>query len=189
MLQKPLRGIPDHMEPWNLRLEQMEPTEHGKFAVVDIQPSPIEQNHIVRVIDEEGRDLTGICVVFGFPGGGGRQYNLKYKENWWWRAPVVINGNVQYTLVGLAQHTVGDGGEDIWVHNIEPNGNLELSSDIVRNCTRVAGRNQHECVFITFQRQRAGATTLEDRVSKLEGQLTALTACVMDLTETVEAHD
>ena len=187
MILKPLgTEIPAGMGDWVGRIDWSRPTEDfegnkmGKYVVVDIQKSPIEQHHMVRVIDENERELTGVRVIFGFPGGGGKEIPIGTDKTYWSPtegAPAVLDGNAQYTRSGFAQHTTGEkGGEDIWIHNIERSGIIEYSSDLVRDCKWVAdpSMNLHTGVQVTFQLQRHGFVTDEERLANLEQRVQEL---------------
>ena len=191
-LLQPLLSIPDDMAAWHMRFsrarltEDLEGNDVGKYAVVKIQRSPIEQNHIVRVIDEDEQPITGLRVIFGFPGGDGKHIMVGGKDNLWSPpdAPDVLRGNDQFTINGIAQHTTGkEGGEDVWIHNVEPSGSIELASDIVRNCRSIAEANNHTCVMITFQRQDRRVTPKGDRLKALEDRLKTLEDRVSALEE------
>lgn len=186
-LLKPIEEVPANMAEWEMRYERHNLTfdnegeKVGKYAVVSIKKSPIEQQHIVRVIDENEQDMTGVRVIFGFPGGNGQAINIGGRNNLWNPpdAPALLRGNAVHTLVGIATHTVGEGGEDIWIHNVEESGSIELASDIVRNCTWRVDINRHTCVMITFQRQDRRVKINADRIKELEDRVKTLEETVV----------
>lgn len=179
MIKDQLFEPPGSMDAFRMWIEHNNPTEHGKYAIVDIQPSPEEQNHIVLVIDENGRPMTGIRVVFGFDSG---PHHDTPKRTKWRGQPRVTHGNVQYALLGLAKHTAGEGGEDIWIHNIEDDGWVRYSSDIAKNCSIVpAVLNNHTAVMITFQLQRAGVVPEKDMIADMANRLGRLEEDMADM--------
>jgi hypothetical protein len=148
-----LEMIPPEMNQWNMSLRKAIPTEYGVYVLVECLPSPIEQQHVVKVIGEDGLPLDNVNVMFGF--GTGKSYGFNASSAWRDK-PAVIKGDAQRTVNGIARHTTGDkGGEDIWIHNIERNGMILLSSDMVGNCTIAADTryNMHTGVMLTFQRR------------------------------------
>lgn len=171
-----LYQIPPAMGPWNLRLENPQPSEYGQYVLVGCEQAGIELHHEVEVIDESGFPLRNVWVIFGFPGGG-PSIGLGYRRSYWQNAPAVLKGNAQKTSGGgHARHTFQSGGEDIWIWDIDAEGDLKLPSPIVRNCTwqrTPVGMFEHTGVRLTFQRRRAGVIPLEQRLQGLEAQLAA----------------
>ncbi len=181
-----LRRIPDEMAPWNM-VFVMPPKsiwdgpDSGKYVLVDVDQASIEQHHQVEVLDENGDPLADVWVIFGFPGGGGRDLGgLNPKENYWSGAPAVLNGNAQKTsLAGYAQHTTGQGGEDIWIWDLDDDGVLKLPSPIIKNCTWVTpptGWSNHTGVRLRFQRRRADIVPKKQQLADLEARVAALEA-------------
>ena len=173
-------GIPNAMKPWNLRLEQPYPTDFGEYVVVDIQQAGIELHHQVEVIDEDGDPLSGVWVIFGYPAGGGKDFGglQPSGQNYWRNAPTVINGNAQKTpITGYAQHTFHSGGEDIWIMDVDGNGDLKLPSVIVKNCEwrrTPVGMFEHTGVKVTFQRRRAGYVPVVNQLEMMAARIAAL---------------
>lgn len=162
---------PPEMGPWNLRLDNPQPSEFGQYVLVGCEQAGIELHHEVKVIDENGDPLDGVWVIFGFPGGG-PNINIGHRRNYWFTAPTVLQGNAQKTFSGgCVRHTFQSGGEDIWIWDIDAEGDLKLPSPIVRNCawqrTPVAAF-EHTGVRLTFQRRRVGVVPLEARLKALE---------------------
>jgi hypothetical protein len=89
-----------------------------------------------------------------------------------------MTGNAVSTISGIAQHTVGEGGETVYIHAPDHSQDAILySSDVVKNATWVAGiLNNHTCVYFTFQLQRPGVVPVADRLDALEARLDALEA-------------
>lgn len=176
-----LFGIPSSMHPWNMRLDLPPPSTFqpnpGQYVLVGVEQAGIETHHQVEVIDESGDPLGGVWVIFGFPAGG-PDINLKPSQNFWPGAPAVLRGNAQKTpLGGYVQHTFADGGEDIWVWDLEPDGSLKLPSPIVRNCTWLGtpvGRFEHTGVKLTFQRRLTGVKPRQQRLAELEARVAVL---------------
>ena len=99
-----------------------------------------------------------VTVFFGFGKGGGVDYTgaLEATPNNWHEAPAVLNGNAVKVINGLAEHTYGEGGEDIFVWHKEADGSLNNPSDIVYGCSWMATGGQpfgfnHQGVLLTFQ--------------------------------------
>ncbi len=168
-------GIPDGMGPWNLRLELPTPSEFGEYVVVAVEQAGIELHHQVEVLDEDGKPLRGVWVIFGFPGGGPSIGGLNPRRNFWRGSPSVLNGNAQKTPVtGYAQHTFAGGGEDIWIWDLNADGDLKLPSPVVKNCTwqrTPVGRFEHTGVKITFQRRTVGVVPEKQRLNELEARI------------------
>lgn len=183
-----LTGLPRQMLPWGCYIERPVPSAFGEYVVVEVSPADIELHHQVELIDESGEPLRGVWVIFGYPGDG-PEINLRPVENHWRGSPQVMRGNAQRTnALGYAQHTYNDGGEDIFVWDIDQDAVLRLPSPIVRNCNWVGtptGQFEHTGVKVRFQRRKAGVkprsakiaeallrcTVLERRVAELEQQL------------------
>ena len=169
-----LFGIPPEMGPWNMQLVAPFPAEFGEYVLVGCEQASIELHHQVEVVDESGDPLRGVWVIFGFPGGG-PNINLPVRRNFWRQGPVVLQGNAQRTnAMGYAQHTFASGGEDIWIWDIDKEGDLKLPSVIVKNCTWLrtpVGRFEHTGVSLTFQRRMVGVTPRRQRLDTLEQQL------------------
>lgn len=180
---KELRRIPNAMLPWNLRLilppGSLWPGKAaGKYALVGVDQAGIEMHHQVEVADEDGRPLSGVWVIFGFPGGGPDLGRLNPKENYWPGSPSVLRGNAQKTnFSGYAQHTFGTGGEDIWIWDLDDSGILKLPSAIVKNCTRQStptGWSNHTGVRLLFQRRRDDIVPRVQRLQRLEQRVEIL---------------
>lgn len=167
-----LFSIPSEMGPWNLRLDNPQPSEFGQYVLVGCEQASIELHHQVDVIDESGLPLRNVWVIFGFPGGGPNIALGVSGRNYWVGSPAVLKGNAQKTTGGgYAQHTFSSGGEDIWIWDIDSDGDLKLPSPIVRNCTwqrTPVGMFEHTGVKLTFQRRRVGVVPLEQRLQALE---------------------
>ncbi|MCB0196089.1 MAG: hypothetical protein KDJ65_29325 [Anaerolineae bacterium] len=174
-----LKGIPSNMAPWGLKLEQPYPSNFGEYVLIDVTPSDIEQHHQVEVIDENGEPIRGVWVIFGFPGGG-PDLGLTPSETHWRGAPAVLRGNAQRTnYAGYAQHTFKDGGEDIWIWDLDEDNVLKLPSAIVKDCTWVTtptGRFEHTGVKLRFQRRMEGVKPRTQRLDELEARISALEA-------------
>ena len=166
-----LTSIPPAMGPWNLRLDRPIPSDFGEYVLVGCEQAGIELHHEVEVIDESGFPLRGVWVIFGFPGGG-PNINIGVRQNYWRQAPAVLKGNAVKTAVsGYVRHTYQSGGEDIWVWDVDADGDLKLPSPIVRNCTWVrtpVGMFEHTGVKLTFQRRKKGIIPLRQRLEALE---------------------
>lgn len=168
-----LFGIPQAMAPWNMSLElpAQSSQNFGEYVLVSVEQAGIELHHQVEVIDESGDPLGGVWVIFGFPGGG-PDINLKPTQNFWPGAPAVLRGNAQRTPIsGYVQHTFAEGGEDIWVWDLDSDGVLKLPSPIVKNCTwqrTPTGRFEHTGVKLTFQRRLTGVKPRQQRLQELE---------------------
>lgn len=166
-----LLGIPERMYKWNLNLELPYPSMYGEYGVVDIQPASVEQHHEVWVIDENERPLRGIGVVFGFSTG---ESIIKPRVNHWRGSPAVVRGNMQYTdYTGGVKHTFGEGGEDIWIWDMDAQSVLKLPSTIVKNCSSVQDRFIHTGVQIVFKRF-TDAETDRERMDDFERRITLL---------------
>lgn len=176
-----LFGAPEDMQEWGVWVETFEPTSYGEYALIGLEPAGIEGGHQVVVIDENGRPLDGVGVVFGYPGGG-PDINARPRINLWPGSPRVLKGNLVYTLLGQAQHTFQSGGEDIWIWDIDLAGVLKYPSAIVRNCKWIkTGKFIHHGVRATFQRrdsaiqpERVQLIQLEKRLERLEKAVDAL---------------
>jgi len=77
-------------------------------------------------------------------------------------------------MAGYAQHTYGQGGESIWIWDVDRAGRLELSSAIVENCCWIKARFNHTGVKLTFQRRRAGVVPQRQRLADLEERVIAM---------------
>jgi hypothetical protein len=170
----PLIFIPPEMNEWGMQLVTPDASLLGEFVLVGCEQADIEQHHQVTVIDEDGRPMRGVDVIFGYDTGN--PINLPPRANHWRNAPNVLKGNAQRTnAMGYAQHTVGEGGENIWVWYRNGDGDLLYPSPIVRNCTwkiPPLGRFNHTGVSLTFQLQRVGVVPLLDRLSAVEEWIT-----------------
>lgn len=175
--------IPERMYPFQPVLVQPIPStwtgeDTGEYVLVDIDQSTIELHHQVEVLDENGDPLRDIWVVYGFPGGGPDLSWLTPKETYWPGAPAVLRGNAQKTtLAGYTQHTFKDGGEDIWIWDVDENGILKLPSTIVKNCKWTSppiGWSNHTGVRLRFQRRRKDILPREDRTAQMEEMITWL---------------
>lgn len=180
-----LEGIPPAMDPWSMSFEPpLGSFEQGRYVLVGVEPAWIEMHHQVEVIDEHGDPLPGVWVIFGFPGGGGPEINLKPRVNRWSHSPAVLIGNAQRTnRMGYAEHTFGSGGEDIWVWDVQ-GGVLELPSPIIRGCnwvgTEVGAPFIHTGVKLTFQRRRNDVEPRGPRLDRIEASINALLAAKPD---------
>jgi len=181
MISPGLLAPPAKMEPWQMRVTVHRPTEFGKFVLVDLYPNEVEQEHCVIVYDEDDSPIfPRVRVIFGDPGGGGDHIDIGGRARYWDEtvgAPAVLRGKAVYTRVGVARLvTGGNGGQDIWVHDVDAaSGHILYSSDIVRNCmsidTSKVGGNIHQGVVVVFQLQRVGRVPLERRLRELEKYL------------------
>lgn len=191
-----LKGIPDKMSPWGLQLAQPYLSDYGEYVLIEVAPADVELHHQIEVIDENGEPLRGVGVMFGFPGGGGKQGPVP-QENHWRGSPQIINGNPQVTnYAGYAQHTFQAGGEDIWIWDINEDGVLELPSPIVKNCRWVGtpvGRFEHTGVKLRFQRRDKRVqprinliNELVLRIETLERQETVQMQVINNLQDKVE---
>lgn len=165
-----LTFIPPEMNPWGLQLKTAEPSEHGEYVLIGCEQASIETHHQVEVVDEDGKPLRGIWVIFGF--SSGRPINMPTRINHWEDAPTNLRGNPQRTnAMGYAQHTFGEGGEDIWIWDRNREGDLLYPSAIVKNCTwmRTPVANfEHTGVALTFMLRRANVVPAAGRLSALE---------------------
>ena len=178
-----IQGVPEIMDAWGMRIDHpaFVREDVGSYVLVGCEPASIELHHEVVVLDENGDRFNDPYIVFGFPGGGGRDFShLLPRTNYWFGMPTVLNGNVVKAGAegqsGYARHTFQSGGEDIWVWDVQ-DGILELPSPIVRNCTWVgtpAGQFEHTGVKLTFQRRRAGIVPQGDRIVSLERRVESL---------------
>lgn len=162
---------PASLSDWGSYVELNTPSEAGGYVLIDAQPSPIEQQHIVKVVDEAGQLLDNVMVIFGYDSGAsisrpsGRPY---------WKMPAVIKGNAQRTLNGLAYHTVGEGGETIFP--LDP----LYPPTMVHNATwrpmAHKGWNNHTCLLLTWQLRRAGVPvmSLSEQLKQLRERLAEL---------------
>lgn len=167
-------AIPDEMDPWGLSLDLATPTVFGQFALVGCEPADIEGHHQVQVIDENGLPLGGVGVLFGWDNGPDAP---RRKASYWLDAPRVARGNYQRTnLAGYCQHTFGQGGETIYVRDLDRIGALKLSSDIVYNCRWIVNRFNHTGIKLTFQRRQDGFVPLSQRLIDIERRLGELEA-------------
>lgn len=174
-MTEPLTFIPPEMAPWGLQLVTPEPSEFGEFVLIGIEQASIETHHQVEVVDEDGRPMAGVGVIFGFPGGG-PSINMPVRVNHWRNSPTVLQGNGQKTnSAGYAQHTFATGGEDIWLWHRNKEGDLLYPSPIVKNCTwqRPPVANfVHTGILARFQLRRVGVTSQADRLAALEAWVT-----------------
>ena len=165
-----LTYIPPEMNPWALQLITPQPSEFGEYALVGCEQASIETHHQVEVIDEDGKPMRGIVVIFGF--SSGPSINMPYRRNYWPDAPTYLKGNAQRTnAMGYAQHTFGEGGEDIWIWDRNKDGDLLYPSAIVKNCTwqrTPVARFEHTGVALTFQLRRVGVIPQAERMSAIE---------------------
>lgn len=175
-MTEPLTFIPPEMNPWGLQLITPEPSEFGAYHLVGIEQASIEGHHQVEVIDEDGRPVRGVVVIFGFDSGP--SINMPTRINHWRDAPTVLKGNAQRTnAMGYAQHTFGEGGENIWIWDRNREGDLLYPSAIVKNCTwqrTPVGRFEHTGIALTFALRRTGVTPAAERLSALEAWVTKL---------------
>jgi hypothetical protein len=178
-MHEALNGIPGYMDPWGMRLDLPYPTVFGEYTLVHLDQADIELHHQVEVIDEDGSPLRGVLVIFGFPGGG-RDLGLTPRVNFWRGAPAVLKGNaVRTNAGGYAQHTFSSGGEDIWLWDLNREGELKLSSPIVRGCSwqrTPVGRFEHTGVKLLFQRRQVGVIPKTQRLAELEQRVAVLEA-------------
>lgn len=178
-----LTYIPPEMNPWGLQLITPEASEFGEYALVGCEQASIETHHQVEVVDEDGRPLRGVWVIFGF--GSGKSINMPPRINYWRNGPTVLKGNAQRTnAMGYVQHTFGEGGEDIFIWGRNKEGDLLYPSAIVKNCTwqrTPVAMFEHTGVALRFQLRRAGVIPLSGQMAELktflldhEGRITAL---------------
>lgn len=160
------------------------PSEYGEWVLVGYDHSSEEQHHQVQLIDEDGDPIMGVWVIFGYPGGDGKDYShLIPMINHWRGSPQVLRGNaVKSDGSGTAKHTTGSGGEDIWVWDVQENAAgvkvLELPSVVVRN-NRIlniggGGTNEHTGAKLTFQRRLAGVVPKAARLEDLERRMSII---------------
>ena len=181
-----LFGIPSNMSPWGMRLDNYAPTPYGEYCLVKAEPATIETHHQVIVLDENGDPLPGAWVIFGFPGGG-PSINLQPSVNFWIDSPKILMGNaVRTDQSGYAQHTLGEGGEDIWIWDLNNAGELRYSSAIVRNCKWVQAQFVHTGVRLTFQRRDAAIKPEADRKAELDQRIANLEQMVQTLTAQID---
>lgn len=174
-----LLSLPVKMEPWNMRLDY--PALHqwskGQYVLVGCEQAGEELHHEVEVIDENGSPLGGVWVIFGYPGGG-PDLNLKPDVMLWPNGPAVLKGNAQKTTIsGCVKHTFQQGGEDIWIWDLQPADPemrqlsvINLPSVIVRNCTwqrTPAGHFEHTGVKLTFQRRMNGVIPTQQMIDEM----------------------
>lgn len=168
-----LQQLPARMRKWGLRLEFPYPNQFGEFVLVGIDPADIELHHQVVVLDESFLPLVGIMIMFGYDTGLDHSNKLA-PVSYWTNSPNDLRGNAQFTNTrGYAQHTLGQGGETIFVYDvISDDGNrvLKLSSPIVRHCVWVQDQFSHTGVKLTFQRRKKGVRiqTLAERFALIE---------------------
>ena len=168
-----LLGIPEAMDDWGMALDLYPATEFGKYVLINCEQADIETHHQVQVIDEDGLPLAGVGVIFGY--SSGPLVAPKPRVNYWSQGPRALNGNFQRTdPAGCAKHTYGQGGETIWIWDVDRDGVLKFSSDIVQNCNWVPARFNHTGVKLTFQRRKAGVVPLKQRLADIEQRLAAL---------------
>lgn len=158
---KRLETVPLEMERWDVWLLESDATNYGEYVLIGLEPADQEGAHQVIVLDENGHPLNGIWVIFGFPGGG-PSIPLSPRRSYWRDAPRVLRGNWVSTRGGYAEHTFQQGGEDIWVHDLNPERELRYSSVIVKNCKWIQDRFNHTGVKITFQRR--DSAVVPDRI-------------------------
>lgn len=179
----PLTHIPPQMAPWGLQLVTPEPSEFGAYHLIGVEQASIETHHQVEVIDEDGKPLRGVIVVFGFDSG--KDINMPARVNHWRDGPTVLKGNAQPTnAMGYAQHTFGEGGEDIFIWNRNDDGDILYPSAIVRNCTwqrTPLARFEHTGVALSFQLKRTNFIPAADRLSALEAWVTTFEARIAAL--------
>jgi hypothetical protein len=172
---QPLLGIPDRMAPWNMSMDLTPATEFGEYVLVGCEPADIESHHQVVVMDEDGQPLSGVGVIFGY--NTGPWVAPRPRINHWYMAPRVLTGNYQKTdPAGCAKHTFGEGGETIWIWDVDRDGVLRLSSDVVFNCSWLQERFNHTGVKLTFQRRQQGVMPLRQRLAEIERRLAELEA-------------
>ena len=168
-----LHSIPQPMWPWEMGLQNPQPSEFGQYVLVGCEQAGIELAHQVEVIDESGFPLRSVWVIFGF--GSGQNINLNPSRNYWVNAPAVLKGNPQKTPIsGYAQHTFQQGGETIWIWDLDEEDELKLPSPIVTGCNwkrTPVGMFEHTGVKLTFQRRRTDVVPLGQRLATLEAQL------------------
>jgi hypothetical protein len=180
---KEIQKFPDRMDKWNLKLHRYDPTQYGKYSLVDVTPAHIEMHHQVEVIDEGGDPLRGVWVMFGFHTGydyGHLMYDVSE-----WNAYSVLRGNmVKTNAMGYAQHTYKDGGEDIFIWDIDDQKHQKLSSDVVSHCIWLSSSNHnsidvpflHTGVRLVFQRRVVGIPVKSQRqqIKELQDELNTL---------------
>lgn len=185
----PLTHIPPAMSPWGLQLVTPDPGVFGAYHLVGIEQASIETHHQVEVIDEDGKPVRGVVVVFGF--SSGPNINMPARVNHWPDAPVYLKGNAQPTnAMGYAQHTFGEGGEDIFIWDRNDDGDILYPSAIVRNCTwqrTPVARFEHTGVSLVYQLRRTNVIPAADRLSALEAWVTTFEAQLIKNTEALAA--
>ena len=190
---QPLLGLPEKMDPWGMWLELATPTQFGQYVLVKVEQASLELHHEVVVRDENDQPLPDVCVIFGFDTGNER--GARPRGSYWPQAPRDPVGNVEYTdSAGYARHTFQEGGENIFIWDVEADGVLRLASDIVLNCNGVNekyGKFRHTGVKLTFQRRRAGVVPERQRQAEAEHRQEQLEArlaqCELQLLERSQA--
>lgn len=155
--EKQVLRVPNSLYGWDVRLKIAQPTEFGKIALVFLAPAKVETVHQVLVVDEAWNYITGLPMLFGFPGGDGRRHPVPASP--YWDLPLAeLNGNLTETMVGYAEHVYHSGGETIFPLGLKPGTDeIVLSSDIIFNATfRQTPRFVHTGVLAVYQVQRAG---------------------------------
>lgn len=176
MTTDPLTHLPPAMSPWGLQLVKAKPSEFGAYHLIGCEQASIETHHQVEIVDEDGRPVRGVVVVFGF--SSGPNINMPARVNHWPDAPVYLKGNAQPTnAMGYAQHTFGEGGEDIFIWDRNDDGDILYPSAIVRNCTwqrTPVARFEHTGVSLQFALKRTNVIPAADRLTNIEARLKAL---------------
>lgn len=186
-----LTYIPPEMNPWSLQLKTPTPSEFGAFELIACEQASIETHHQVEVVDEDGKPMRGVVVIFGFDSGDA--INMPTRRSYWPDAPSVLRGNAQRTnAMGYAQHTFGEGGENVWIWDRNKEGDLLFPSAIVANCTwqrpPVANFN-HTGVALTFQLRRVGFISQAERMSNLEAWVTTFAGQLIGIETRLKASE
>lgn len=183
-----LEAIPAAMTAWNLNINPplISQNNPGQYVLGGVEQAWIEQHHQVEILDESGDPLPGVWVIFGFPASQKPVINLKPATNRWFQSPAVLIGNAQRTnRMGYAQHTLGEGGEDIWVWDLQ-DGLLELPSPIIKNCSFIAAPEAgawslHTGVKLIFQRRREDVEPRGRRLDRMEAAIHSLEERIVSL--------
>ena len=182
-----LEGIPGAMAAWEMGFHPSHGSKYGRYVLVDVRPATIELHHQVQVIDESGWPLRGVWTVFGFDTG--KKLNVQASKIAWIQHPQPIGNPQQTNAMGYAQHTVGSGGENIYLWAIEDE--VLLPSPMVTNCTWVdtsapGAAFIHTGVILTFQRRLAHVIPQKMYQAKLEARILALEEAQAQLAEVAQ---
>jgi hypothetical protein len=169
-----LRVLPPEVQrDWNANLEVAEPTDKGKWSLVEARPgngtAEESQRIVVRLIDENGYNYDGV-VAFAFTTG---EKQIIVTNDWLWNPPaqpnkaqlVTSRGGYAEQVQGGAVKKGQPGGVTVYVYD------PELASDVVRGAGMLA---DHTGLVLTFKRIPAGKQTIDERLAALEARVAAL---------------